>query len=68
MTLLIMYLALFSSLGQDFGCRKQIGKWSEVSVLNIIVLKLVFAKDFVKTWSIAVDVFLVTLVGAVLID
>ena len=67
MTLLIMYVALFSSLGQDVGCQKQIGKWSEVSVLNIIVLKLVFAKDFVKT-SITVDVFLVTPVGAVLID
>ena len=68
MTLLIMYVALFSSLGQDVGCQKQIGKWSEVSVLYIIVLKLVFAKDFVKTWSITVDVFLVTPVGAVLID
>lgn len=42
MALLVIYAALFSSLGQDVGNRKQIGKWCEILVLNIIVLKLVF--------------------------
>ena len=53
----------FFSLSVDLGCRKQTGKWSETSVLNIIVLKLVFTNQFLKTWFIIVDVFLVTLVG-----
>ena len=63
MTLLVIYVTSFSSLGLDVGCRKQIGKWSEMSILNINVLKLVFTNKFVRIWSIIVDVFLVTLVG-----
>ena len=50
-------------MGLDVGCRKQIQKWSEMSILNINVLKLVFTNKFVRIWSIIVDVFLVTLVG-----
>ena len=48
MTLLVIYVALFPSLCLDDGCRKQIGKWSEKSILNINILKLVFTKEFVR--------------------
>ena len=48
MTLLVIYVTSFSSLGLDVGCRKQIGKWSEMSILNINVLKLVFTNEFVR--------------------
>ena len=41
MTLLVIYVASFSSPDLDVGCRKQIGKWSEILILNINVLKLV---------------------------
>ena len=41
--------------------KKQIGKWSEMSILNINVLKLVFTNEFVRILSIITDVFLVTL-------
>ena len=37
------------------------GKWSDMSVLKIVVLKLTFTKWFVRMWSIAVAVFLVGL-------
>ena len=63
MTLLVIYKASFSSLGLDLRCRKKGGNWSEISTLNINVLKLVFTNEFVRIWSIIVDVFLVTLVG-----
>ena len=63
MTFLLIYVAPFSSLGLNVGCRKQIGKWSEISILNINVLKLVFTDEFVGMWSIKVGVFLVTLEG-----
>lgn len=42
MALLVIYAALFSSLGLDVGRWKHIGKWCEILVLNIIVLKWVF--------------------------
>ena len=42
MALLVIYAALFSSLGLDVGSWKHIGKWCEILVLNIIVLKWVF--------------------------
>ena len=61
MPLLVIYVTLFSSQDLDVGCRKQIGKWSEISVLN--VLKLIFTKKSVRIWSIVVGVFLVILVG-----
>ena len=61
MPLLVIYVTLFSSQDLDVGCRKQIGKWSEMSVLN--VLKLIFTKKSVRIWSIVVGVFLVILVG-----
>ena len=48
MTVLVIYVALFSSLEVDGGWRKQTGKWSEISVLNVIVLKLVFTTECVK--------------------
>ena len=41
----------------------QIGKWSETSVLIIVALKVFSTKLLVMIWSIAVAVFLVTLVG-----
>ena len=63
MNLSVIYVALFSSLGLDVGCRKQTGKWSEISILNINVLKLLFTNKFVRIWFIIGDVFLVTLVG-----
>ena len=63
MTLLGIYEASFSSLGLDVGCRKQIRKWLETTILDINVSKLVFTNDFVRIWSIIVDVFLVTLVS-----
>ena len=46
LTLLVIYVTSFSSLG--LGCRKQLGKWSEMSILNINVLKSVFTNKFVK--------------------
>ena len=55
MTVLVIYIALFSSFGVDGGWRKQIGKWSEISVLNIIVLKLVFTNEFIKIWYVIVE-------------
>ena len=63
MTVLVIYVALFSYLSVDVSCRKKIGKWSEISFLNIIVSKLVFTNEFVKIWSVIGDVFLVTVVG-----
>ena len=63
MSLLVIYVTSFSSLGRDVSCRKQIGKWSEMSILNINVLKLGYTNKFVRIWSIIVNVFFVTLVG-----
>ena len=48
MTLLVICVALFSFLGLDVGWRKQMRKWSEILILNISVLKLVFANQFVR--------------------
>ena len=48
MTLLVIYVAPFSSLSLDLDCRKQIGKWSEISNLKINVLKVVFTNEFVR--------------------
>ena len=48
MTVLVLYVALFSSLGLDIGWRKKIGKWSEISILSINVLKLVFTNKFIR--------------------
>ena len=67
MTRLVLCVALFSSLGLDVGCRKKIGKWSEISILSINVLKLVFTNKFVRIWFVIVDAFLVTLVGLLII-
>ena len=36
------------SLRLDVGSRKQMGKWSEISVLNIVVLKLAFTNEFAR--------------------
>ena len=63
MTLLVVYEASCSSLGLDVGCRKQTRRWSEISILDINVLKLVFTNEFIRIWSIIVEVFLVTLVS-----
>ena len=62
MTFLVIYVALFSTLSLDVGYRKQIGKWSEISILNVNVLKLVFINEFLRIWSIIFDAFFVTLV------
>ena len=43
MTLLVVHVALFSSLGLDEGYRKKIGNWSEISIL-----KLIFTNEFVR--------------------
>ena len=48
MTLLVICVALFSFLGLGVGWRKQMRKWSEILILNISVLKLVFANKFVR--------------------
>ena len=40
MTLLVIYVTSFTSLGLDVGCRKQIGKWFETSILNVLKLGL----------------------------
>ena len=48
MILLVIYVTSFSSLGLDIGCRKQIEKWSQMSILNINVLELVFSNKFVR--------------------
>ena len=58
---------MFSFLRLDIDCRKQIGKWCEVSILNINVLKLVYTNKFVRIWSIIDDGFLVNLVGLFII-
>ena len=47
MTLLVIYVASFSFLGLDVVHRKQIRKWSEILILNINILKLVFTNEFV---------------------
>ena len=52
MTILVLYVGLFSSLCLDVGCRKQIGKWCEVSILDINILKLVYTNSrFVYYWN-----------------
>ena len=51
-----------SDLTLGDGRKRQTGKWSEISVLKIADLKLVSAKELVIR-SIAVAVFIVTLVG-----
>ena len=43
--------------------KRQIGKWSKISVLKIADLKLVSTKELVRIWSITVAVSIVTLVG-----
>ena len=55
----------FLTLGD--GRKRQIGKWSEISVLKIADLKLVSTKELVRMWSIAVAVFIVTLVGLIIV-
>ena len=42
---------------------KQIGKWSDTSLLIIVVLKLLSIKELVSIKSMAVAVILVTRVG-----
>ena len=51
-----VFLALFSR-----GNERQIGKWSDMSVLRIAFLKTESMKEFVRIWSIDVAVFLETL-------
>ena len=63
MTVLVLYVVLFSYLGLDVGWRKKIGKLCEISILSINVLKLVFTNKFIRIWFIIVAGFLVTLVG-----
>ena len=45
------------------GSKRQTGKWSDISVLEIAYLKSVSAKELVKIWLITAAVFIVTLVG-----
>ena len=63
MALLVIYVVLFSFLGLDVGCRKQMGKWFEILILNINVSKLALTNEYVRIWSIIVGVFAVTLLG-----
>ena len=42
---------------------RQIGKWSDMFLLKMAVLKTVSVKKFLKIWSIAVAVLSLTLVG-----
>ena len=53
---------LFSILGLVNGIIRQIGKWSEMSLLKNAVLKFLSIKELVQIWSIAVVLVLVTLV------
>ena len=54
-------LVLFVCFIED-GIMKQIGKWSDMSLLKMAVLKTVSVKEFVRITSIAVSVFGLTLV------
>ena len=55
-----VFLALFSR-GKKSCDKRQIGKWSDMSVLRIAFLKTESLKQFVRIWSIDVAVFLETL-------
>ena len=59
---------LFSILGLVDGIIKQIGKWSETSLLKIAVLKFLSKKELVRILSIAVAVVLVTLVVSFMVS
>ena len=52
-----------SNVTLAYGRKRQIGKSSEISVLKIADLKLVSTMELVRMWSIAVAVFIVTLLG-----
>ena len=52
-----------SDLNLVDGRKRQIGKCSEISVLKIADLELVSTKELVRMLSIAVAVFIETLVG-----
>ena len=43
MTVLVVHVALFSSLGLDKVTEKKIANWSEISIL-----KLIFTNEFVR--------------------
>ena len=58
MTLSVIYVSLLFPLRLDVGNRKKVEKWSEISVLNIIVLTWAFPNKFGRMESIIVDVSL----------
>ena len=49
------------------GRKRKIGKLSEILVLKIADLKLVSTKELVRMLSIAVAVFIMTLVGLLIV-
>ena len=51
-------ISFFFFLCQDVGCRKWIGKWSEISVLNISFKISIY--KFIGIWSIIVEVLFIT--------
>ena len=60
----ICYFILYIYITMIGDKRTQTGKWSLISLLK---LELVSTKQFIMIWSIAVAVFLVTLVGLIII-
>ena len=56
---MLILLVLFVCFIED-GIMKHIGKWSDMSLLKMAVLKTVSLKELVRIWSIAVVVFRVT--------
>ena len=56
----------FNNIFRDSMIR-QIGKWSQISPLRIVLLKFVSVYQLVKIQSMAVAVLLITLVGLFMI-
>ena len=60
-----VFLVLFVCFIED-GIMKQIGKWSDMSLIKMTNLKTVSVKEFVRIWFIAVVIFCATLIGLLL--